>query len=68
MKRFPNFETAFDYCREGNKPVTVIVEGEFEDDDGPIWTLFPSGYARKATAAERRLTIRAEPEGESHES
>ncbi len=47
MKRFPNFETAFDYCREGNKPVTVIVEGEFEDDDGPIWTLFPSGYARK---------------------
>jgi viroplasmin and RNaseH domain-containing protein len=38
MKTFDNFEEAFDYCREANHPVTVIVNWE-------KWKLFPSGKA-----------------------
>lgn len=38
MVSFDNFEEAFDYCREANHPVTVIVNGEKSK-------LFPSGEA-----------------------
>ena len=39
MKSFDTFSEAFDYCREGDSPVTVIVEGKRHK-------LFPSGHAK----------------------
>ena len=38
MKTFDTFEAAFAYCREGNCPVIVIVQGK-------RWKLYPSGRA-----------------------
>ena len=35
-KEFETFSSAFDYCREANQPVVVVVEGE-------TWKLYPSG-------------------------
>ncbi len=40
IKTFDDFSEAFDYCREANAPVTVIVNGE-------KWQLFPSGRAER---------------------
>ena len=40
MKEFDDFSDAFDYCREANHPVTVIICGE-------KYKLFPSGRAEK---------------------
>jgi hypothetical protein len=39
-KTFDGFSAAFDYCRECNRPVMVIVTGE-------AWRLFPSGHAQR---------------------
>ena len=41
-KKFDDWSEAFDYCREGDKPVRVIIveDGAFE-----LWVLFPSGQA-----------------------
>jgi hypothetical protein len=38
MREFPDFEAAFDYCREKDHPVTVLVAGE-------KWKLYLSGRA-----------------------
>jgi hypothetical protein len=38
MHAFATFDEAFDFCREANHPVKVIVNGE-------IWKLYPSGIA-----------------------
>lgn len=40
MKTFDDMSDAFDYCREVNKPVMVLVDGE-------KWKLFPSGHAKR---------------------
>ena len=39
-KQFDDFSSAFDYCREVDKPVTVYVAGE-------RWKLYPSGQAKR---------------------
>jgi hypothetical protein len=38
MKMFSDFSDAFDYCREVDRPVVVLVQAE-------QWNLFPSGRA-----------------------
>jgi len=43
MKEFENIQEAFAYCREADKPVTVLVNGEKQK-------LFPSGRAEAAPA------------------
>jgi hypothetical protein len=40
-KTFETMQDAFDYCRERNQPVTVLVNGE-------KWKLYPSGRADRA--------------------
>lgn len=40
MREFDNFPDAFDYCRDANYPVRVIINGE-------VWKLFPSGTAER---------------------
>ena len=40
MKSFEDLSDAFDYCREKDCPVIVLVKGE-------KWKLFPSGCAQK---------------------
>jgi len=44
MKEFDNYQEAFAYCREADKPVTVVVNGEKQK-------LFPSGRAEVAAPA-----------------
>lgn len=39
-KQFDDFSTAFDYCREADKPVAVRVGGE-------RWKLYPSGQVKR---------------------
>ena len=39
-KEFTDLSIAFDYCREANKPVLVMVQYE-------TWKLFPSGHAKQ---------------------
>lgn len=43
-KEFETLTDAFDYCRERNAPVVVIVNKQF-------WKLFPSGKAIELIAA-----------------
>lgn len=44
MKTFDDFSEAFDYCREADKPVTVIVQDEkYEPGE---YKLYPSGTAK----------------------
>jgi len=38
--KFDSFSSAFDYCREADTPVTVIIAGE-------KWKLYPSGRAEE---------------------
>jgi hypothetical protein len=40
MKTFEAFDLAFDYCRECNHPVVVMIQDE-------KWKLFPSGRAER---------------------
>lgn len=40
MKKFDDISDAFDYCREINKPITVLINGE-------KCKLFPSGRLEK---------------------
>jgi hypothetical protein len=40
VKSFNDFSEAFDYCREKDQPVVVLVEGQ-------RWKLYPSGRATK---------------------
>lgn len=44
MKTFEDFPDAFDYCREKDQPVVVLVAGE-------EWKLYPSGSAVQITPA-----------------
>jgi len=44
-KVFGNFNDAFDYCREKNRPVTVYIGSE-------LWRLFPSGRAEQIMVAQ----------------
>lgn len=45
MKTFDDFSEAFDYCREADKPVTVIVLDErYEHGE---YKLYPSGIAQQ---------------------
>ena len=39
---FDDWSEAFDYCREGDVPVRVVIK---EDDIYELWVLFPSGQA-----------------------
>jgi hypothetical protein len=48
VKTFSDFSDAFDYCREKDRPVTVLVQGE-------KWKLYPSGHAVEM-ATEAKLT------------
>ena len=43
MKTFDDFPEAFDYCREKDQPVVVIVAGE-------RWKLYPSGHATQLSS------------------
>lgn len=43
MKSFDDFSDAFDYCRERDCPVVVLVAGE-------KWKLYPSGHAERMGA------------------
>ena len=44
IKSFDGFPEAFDYCREKDQPVTVLVLGE-------KWRLYPSGNAKRLSAS-----------------
>lgn len=58
---FESMPDAFDYCREADRPVAVIVAGE-------RWKLFPSGRAerlRESVADAIRSTMEAAIHGEN---
>ena len=40
IEKFDDFPEAFDYCRDTNAPVIVMVAGD-------KWKLYPSGHAKK---------------------
>ena len=42
---FETFSEAFDYCREGDAPVRVIITGEGEMYGG-LYKIYPSGTAK----------------------
>lgn len=47
MKVFSDWSVAFDFCREKNQPVTVMISGE-------KWKLYPSGSAKKILTKEKK--------------
>ena len=49
MKTFADFSDAYDYCRECNRPVTVLVNDE-------RWKLFPSGRGEILREREHPVT------------
>jgi len=49
LPEFDNFAAAFDYCRETDHPVRVLV-------NGARWKLYPSGKATTETPGAHHLT------------
>lgn len=47
LETFDTFSLAFNYCREADRPVTVLVAGEG-------WKLFPSGRAERKSALDKK--------------
>ena len=65
-KSFDDWSEAFDYCREGNVPVRVIIK---EDIPLELWVLFPSGSASfvRALTEKETLSHMADSLGEYHD-
>lgn len=54
MQSFNDFSEAFDFCREGNKPLTVLIKGG-------KWKLFPSGRAERGKQILKRTQRKLTP-------